>query len=145
MNGVSQNRPDGRRTARLDVALSVACTLADRDAIGSLHVEMSDRPTYREIHRYRRRAESCGFTLTVTGCSVVLRPLVVPGVTPGRSVTGEPGARYAPWDWARRLGGTARDRARVAGATRLSFAGRRMRGQIRAFLAGLDSLSEGTR
>jgi len=145
MNGTTQERPDGRRTARLDEALAVACTLAGQDAIGSLHVVMNDRPTYDEILRYRRRAEACGFALTVTGTSVVLRPRAEPVPTPGSAVVIPSGARPAAWDWARRFGSAALIRAEVASANRLSPVGRRMRSHVRALGDDFRSMSEGTR
>jgi len=60
---------------RLDEVLEVACRLAGRDAIGSLHVAIDERPTYDQVLHYRRLAEAFGLTLTLEADSLVLRPL----------------------------------------------------------------------
>lgn len=58
----------------IDQVIEIAC-LAGRDTIGSLHVDTSRRPTFAELLRYRQLATACGFTLTLTGSGVVLRPV----------------------------------------------------------------------
>lgn len=57
----------------VDQAIEIAC-LAGAGAIGSIHVATSQRPTYAELRRLREMAIACGFTLTLTGKRVILRP-----------------------------------------------------------------------
>jgi len=87
---------------RLDEVLEVACRLAGRDAIGSMHLAIDERPTYDQLLHYRRMAEAFGLSLTLEADSLVLRPLSRPEPARATSVPGHAPQLEGRWPGVRR-------------------------------------------
>lgn len=54
--------------------MDIAAQLAAHDAVGSIHIAVDKRPTYRSLTKYRKSAADSGLTLSVERSALVLRP-----------------------------------------------------------------------
>jgi hypothetical protein len=74
MQAIDNN--DGPRSIcwPIDDVMDIAARLAAHDAVGAIHIAVSERPTYDALLNYRQRAEASGLTMTVQETAIVLRP-----------------------------------------------------------------------
>ncbi|HEY7035222.1 MAG TPA: hypothetical protein VH482_28040 [Thermomicrobiales bacterium] len=140
--------PKTSAAVRLDAVMEIACRLAGKDAIGGIHVAISERPTYDELVYYRTMAEAYGLSLTLQADTIALRPLPTPDPEIAERVPALVLATWLPraeellasgWHGARRL-------VRLAiSANRLPTAMRFVRDHAANWNAGFQGLHEGIR
>jgi hypothetical protein len=92
----------------MDEVLEIAALLAARDAVGSIHVGVAERPTYDDLLRYRQSAEANGLVLSLLAEEVVLRPQ---RVADAEAANGPPLRRLGAWWTALRAGADRRWRS----------------------------------
>jgi hypothetical protein len=142
---------ESRKTSaaeRLDEVMEVACRLAGTDAIGGIHVAISERPTYDELVYYRSMAEAFGLSLTLKADTIVLRPLPKPDSDVAEHVPALALSTWLPragelvvggWHGARRVTASALTSSRLPAAARF------LHDHVANWNAGFQGLHDGIR
>jgi hypothetical protein len=142
---------ESRKTSaaeRLDEVMEIACRLAGTDAIGGIHIAISDRPTYDELVYYRSLAEGYGLSLTLKADTIVLRPLPKPDPELSERVPALALSTWLPRAGELLAGGWHEARAFVRtaiSAGRLPAAAHVVRDHATHWNAGFQGLHEGIR
>ncbi|HEY7035446.1 MAG TPA: hypothetical protein VH482_29165 [Thermomicrobiales bacterium] len=140
--------PKTSAAERLDEVMEIACRLAGQDAIGGIHVAITERPTYDELMYYRSMAEAYGLSLTLKADTIVLRPLPTSDPEVAEHVPALTLSTWLPRAGELLAGGWhgAHGFARAAiSAGRLPAAGRFLHDHVAHWNAGFQGLHDGVR